>query len=126
MSIQARDEAAADYRSAAARVDALEAALAQSREASGRSDQIKAQQAAVAAARAEVRRGALAGPDQRHLCAPTAGLVADTLAHAGETVGAGETVVSLLPPENRYIRFFVPEADLDRVHRGDRVQRVLG
>ncbi len=120
VSVQSRDQAEADYRSAAAHVDALEAARAQSREATGRLDEIKAQQAAVEAARAAVAE-ARWRERQRHLAAPAAGVVADTLARSGETVAAGSPVVSLLPPGNRYLRFFVPETELSRVHVGDHV-----
>jgi HlyD family secretion protein len=34
---------------------------------------------------------------------------------------AGAPVVSLLPPENIFVRFFVPEAALSSIHRGDTV-----
>ena len=37
-------------------------------------------------------------------------LIYDTLFRLGEWVAAGQPVVSLLPPENIEIRFFVPEA----------------
>jgi HlyD family secretion protein len=120
VSIQARDQSRADYLSAEAKVEAEEAALAQSRSPTGRADEIKAQQAAVASARAAVAMAAW-HLDQRHVLAPKAGVVADTMARAGETLAAGAAVVSLLPPENIFIRFFVPEGMLPRIHRGDRV-----
>jgi HlyD family secretion protein len=59
--------------------------------------------------------------DQRHVTAPTAGVVADVLARPGETIPAGGSVVSLLPPENIFVRFFVPEPRLAEVHSGDKV-----
>ena len=34
---------------------------------------------------------------------------------------AGAPVVSLLPPENIFVRFFVPEAAIATMHRGDPV-----
>ena len=43
------------------------------------------------------------------------------LARPGETLQAGAPVVSLLPPENIFIRFFVPEPSLAHVHPGDTV-----
>ena len=43
------------------------------------------------------------------------------LARAGETLAAGAPVVSLLPPENIFVRFFVPEPSLAHVHLGDAV-----
>ena len=36
-------------------------------------------------------------------------------------MAAGEGVVSLLPPENIFVRFFVPEPLLGTLHQGDRV-----
>ena len=57
--------------------------------------------------------------DQRYVVSPAAGVVADVLARPGETLAAGAPVVSLLPPENIFVRFFVPEPELARVHVGD-------
>ncbi|MBB2191125.1 HlyD family efflux transporter periplasmic adaptor subunit [Gluconacetobacter azotocaptans] len=117
---QARDQARAEYRSAQARVDGLRAALAQTRAPTGRAEQIRAQMAAAGASRA-----ALAMADwqlaQRHATAPAAGIIADVLARPGEVVDAGVPVVSLLPPGNIFIRLFVPQAMLSRVHPGDPV-----
>ena len=56
--------------------------------------------------------------------APVGGIVADVLARPGETIPAGGAVVSLLPPENIFVRFFVPEPRLAEVHIGDRVALV--
>jgi HlyD family secretion protein len=36
-------------------------------------------------------------------------------------MGAGAPVVSLLPPANIFIRFFVSETELANIHRGDAV-----
>lgn len=118
--VQSLDQARADLLSAEARVHGLEAALAQMRDSTGRPEQIKAQMASVQAARAGL---AIASwrLSQRHVTSPVAGVVADVLAQPGETVDAGAPVVSLLPPGNIFIRFFVPETMLARIHRGDRV-----
>ncbi len=118
--VQARDQARADFRSASAKVRGMEAALAQARASNGRPEQIKAQMADVEGLRAAVAMAEwrLA---QRHVAAPESGIVADVLARPGETMDAGTPVVSLLPPANIFIRFFVPEAMLARVHRGDPV-----
>ena len=43
------------------------------------------------------------------------------IAFPGETLAAGAPVVSLLPPQNIFVRFFIPEPELARVHVGDRV-----
>jgi HlyD family secretion protein len=78
----------------------------------------------IAAARAEVKASsdALAQAqwrlDQRAQAAPTAALVADTLYEPGEYVAAGAPVVSLLPPGNVKVRFYVPESIVATVQRG--------
>jgi HlyD family secretion protein len=74
-----------------------------------REDQIRAQSAQVAAARAAQTQAAWR-LDQKRPVAGQAGLVADTLYREGEWVAAGSPVVRLLPPGNVKLRFFVPEA----------------
>jgi HlyD family secretion protein len=123
VSQQIVDQQRADLRSAIAKVQGVEAALAQMRAPMGREREIKAQQAAVEAARAAVDMTQWR-LDQRHVMAPVAGTVADVLARPGETIPAGGAVVSLLPPENIFVRFFVPEPRLAEVHIGDRVRLV--
>jgi len=54
--------------------------------------------------------------------APTAAIVQDILFRPGEFAAASQPVVSLLPPENIKVRFFVPEADLGRARIGNRVE----
>ena len=74
----------------------------------GRQDEIQAQAAEVDAARAQLQQQVwkLA---QKTASAAKAGLVFDTLYVEGEWVPAGSPVVSLLPPGNVKLRFFVPE-----------------
>ncbi len=110
----------ADLRSALAKVQGLEAALAQLRAPMGREGEIKAQQQLVESLHAAVAM-AQWRVDQRHVTAPVAGTVADVLARPGETIPAGGPVVSLLPPENIFVRFFVPESRIAEVHGGDNV-----
>ena len=50
-----------------------------------------------------------------------AGLVVDTLYRPGEWVPAGAPVVSLLPPANVKIRFYVPETTVGTLRLGDAV-----
>jgi HlyD family secretion protein len=114
------DQQRADLRSATARVQGLEAALAQMRAPMGREGEIKAHQQLIESLRAAVAM-AQWRIDQRHVTAPVTGVVADVLARPGETIPAGGPVVSLLPPENVFVRFFVPEGQLNEVHGGDRV-----
>ena len=59
--------------------------------------------------------------DQKSQAAPVAGLVDDTLYRPGEWVAAGAPVVSLLPPGNVKVRFFVPETRLATIRTGDAV-----
>ncbi len=110
----------ADLRSANAKIQASEAALAHLREPIGRKGEIAAQRAFVEGAKAalEMAQWRL---DQRHVTAPADAVVADVLARPGETMPAGGPVVSLLPPGNIYVRFFVPESRLGQIHLGDRV-----
>lgn len=79
----------------------------------------------IAAASAEVRvaSDALAQAqwrlDQKAQAAPVAALVADTLYRPGEFVAAGAPVISLLPPGNVKVRFYVPETAVANVRPGD-------
>lgn len=113
------DEARSAYRRDAARVAELEADIATA-ELGGRVDAIDAAAAEVAMARAALAQAEwdLA---QRSAAAATAAIVDDTLYAEGEHVGGGAPVVSLLPPANLYIRFFVPEGDLGRLAIGQRL-----
>jgi len=114
------DQEKADLASAAAKIAAAEAAVQQAQAPLGRPDEIVGQSSAVEAADSALAqaRWRLA---QRSVASPVAGIVADVLARPGETLEAGAPVVSLLPPENIFIRFFVAETSLAHVHIGDTV-----
>ncbi len=101
------------------RLKELEAQLATAKLAA-RVDEIRAAVAAVAAARATLARAdwSLA---QKSVTAPVAGLVQDTLYVQGEWVPAGSPVVSLLPPHNIKVRFFVPETRIGSLKTGQAV-----
>jgi len=81
----------------------------------------------IAAANAEVKAAgdALAQAEwrvqQKSQAAPAAGLVADTLYRPGEWVAAGAPVVSILPPANVKVRFYVPEPLVGTLRIGDPV-----
>lgn len=62
---------------------------------------------------------------QKSQSAPQAALVFDTLYRPGEFVPAGAPVVSLLPPENIKVRFFVPEAEFATLKAGASVRITL-
>jgi HlyD family secretion protein len=120
MSRQALDEARATEAVDAARVAELAARLKVADEPLGRDAEREAAAAAVAADTAVLAAA------QWHLAqaappAPAAGLVADTYFRPGEMVAARQPVVSLLPPENIKVRFYVPEGALDRFAAGTRV-----
>lgn len=106
---QARTAAARD----SARVRELEASIA-SAGLAGRED-------ALLAAEARVRQ-AEASLAEKSVAAPQAGRIEDIYYRVGEWVAAGSPVVSLLPPENRRLRFFVPEPVLGQLRPGQRVR----
>lgn len=114
------DEARAAYERDRARLTELAAQL-ETAKLAARQDEIRAAEAELAASKA-----ALAQADwrlaQKSVAAPRTGLVADTLFVLGEWVPAGAPVVSLLPPENIKLRFFVPETWLGRVKIGQPVE----
>lgn len=110
------DEARTAYNGARARVAQLNADLATARLAA-RADEIRAASAAAAAAQATLAQAdwKLA---QKSATAPQAGLVADTLYVKGEWVAPGAPVITLLPPQNIKVRFFVPEPQLGALRVG--------
>ena len=83
----------------------------------GRSDEVNAARAEMAAAQAAVEQ-AQWRLDQKSVKSPVSGLVQDTIYVAGEWVPAGLPVVSLLPPANIKIRFFIPEPLLAKLKIG--------
>ena len=98
----------------------LEAKLATGKLAS-RVDQILAAKAAVEAARAALDQ-ARWNLGQMTQAAGVSGLVYDVLHYAGEWVAAGSPVVTLLPPANVKVRFFVPEAVAGSLAVGQRLR----
>jgi HlyD family secretion protein len=102
------EESRANYAIKAARTRELSGQLDVAR-LPARQDQIRAQNAQVAAAGASLSQSAWR-LDQKRVAATQAGLVSDTLYREGEWVPAGSPVIRLLPPGNVKVRFFVPEA----------------
>jgi len=117
------DAARANQQRDAARVVEIQAQLTNARLAIGRDKEIAAAEADVRTARA-----VLAQSDwrlaQRAIAAPTKALVHDTFYSEGEWVPAGSPVVSLLPPGNIKLRFFVPEPVVGRLSYGQPVRVV--
>jgi HlyD family secretion protein len=87
----------------------------------GRADAINAAASNVAALQAAVDRAGW-NIAQKSQSAPRAALVYDTLYREGEFVAASAPVVSLLPPENIKVRFFVPEAEFAALKAGGRIR----
>jgi HlyD family secretion protein len=59
--------------------------------------------------------------ERRRMHSPAAGTIQEVYFREGELVQPGRPIVSLLPPENTRVRFFVPQAVLPTVHIGDRI-----
>ncbi|MEI9990350.1 MAG: efflux RND transporter periplasmic adaptor subunit [Rhizomicrobium sp.] len=97
---QAYDVAKATYDSAGAQVAQIEAQIAQAR-------------ASLAGAAYQL--------SERDVIARTTGRVEDVYFRAGEYAPAMTPVVSVLPPQNVFVRFFVPEGQLAHVKLGQRV-----
>lgn len=98
---QAYDQAKSAYDAALAQVDQLEAGENQARASlSNASYQLS----------------------QRDIVALTEGRVQDVYYRTGEYVAAMTPVVSILPPNNVYVRFFVPEDQFAQIHLGQRVK----
>ena len=121
LSAAALDEARSNYNRDIARVAETEAQIRLARMAIGRDKEIAAAQADVEAARA-----VLAQSDwrlrQRAIDATARALVQDTYYSEGEWVAAGSPVVSLLPPGNLKLRFFVPETAVGALKMGQAVR----
>jgi len=113
------DEAKTAYERDKAKVQEL-AAQAETATLSGRPDEIRA-----AAAEVEAARAALAQAEwklaQKAVKAPLDGLITETLFSQGEWVPAGSPVISLLPPQNIKVRFFVPETAVGALRAGQAV-----
>jgi len=59
---------------------------------------------------------------RRRMNAPIAGTIQQIYFREGETVPAQRPVISILPPGNMKVRFFVPEPDLPKIKVGDDVR----
>jgi HlyD family secretion protein len=110
------DAAQATRDRAAAQVASMERQIAVAR--------MPARQAELEAARRNVdaEEAALARIEWRlaqlHVKAPASGMVDEVLRRPGEMAGPDAPVISLLPPQNRIVRFFVPERVRSSVQPG--------
>lgn len=96
------------------------AQLAYARQSVGRPAELASARADAGAARAVVAQADWK-LDQKSQKAPAGGFVQETFYVAGEWVPAGKPVVSLLPPENVKVRFFVPETVVGQLKLGGTV-----
>jgi len=121
LSAAALDEARSNFKRDIARAAETDAQIRLARMAIGRDKEIAAAQADV-----ETARAVLAQSDwrlaQRASSAPAKSLVQDTYYSEGEWVAAGSPVVSLLPPANIKLRFFVPENAVGALKIGQAVR----
>jgi HlyD family secretion protein len=115
------DEARANLARDQARVEQAQAQIRVAQQSVGRAGELAAAQAEVDAAKAVVAQAEwkLTQKAQR---APQSGLVHDTFFVQGEWVPAGKPVVSLLPPANIRLRFFVPETLVGQIRPGQGVK----
>ncbi len=108
----ARDQAQAELAAVARRMD-VERMPARSQEILAARSNVEAAEAALAKARWRL--------NELTIAAPADGYVDDVLRRPGEMVGPESAVLSLLPPGNRKIRFFVPEPMRSRIAPGMRI-----
>jgi len=115
------DEARAAYARDAAQADAARQQLATYRAALGRQPELRAAEADIQAAQAQValKRWQV---EKKTVTAPAAGEIADTYYRPGEWVPAGAAVASLLPDARRRLRFFVPETAVAPIVPGRAVE----
>lgn len=59
--------------------------------------------------------------DRRKRVSPVAGTVQEVYYRGGEMVEPGRPILSIMPPGNVKVRFFVPQATLPTIHIGERV-----
>lgn len=113
------DTIKADYVQKKAQVDEFSNQL-RARELPARKEQIQSQQLRVESARLQLEK-ARWNSQQNRIIAPQDGVVFDIIYSAGERPIAGNPIISLLPPRNIKVRFFVPEKQLGSVSLAQKV-----
>jgi HlyD family secretion protein len=120
VSIQDRDDAEARYREAAARLASAREQLTLL-ETGFRSEEIAQAKADLARAEALVATAALRLSDTE-LKAPAAGVVLTRAQEPGAVLQAGATVLTVSLTKPVWVRAYVQETDLGRIHPGQKVQ----
>jgi HlyD family secretion protein len=113
------DQAKAAYNRDAASLGEIEKQIAVARMRS-RTEDIEAARTVVTQAEAHLSAAEIRG-QQRIVRSPATGLVQEVFYRPGEVVPAGRPVVSVLPPNNLKLRFFVPQSQLPLLHQGQMV-----
>ena len=119
ISQESLDRARTEYSQMQRQVQAITADLKTAR-LGARLDEIKAAQAEADAVREKLVQ-ARWNLDQKTQAARKDGLIFDTFYNSGEWVPPGQPVISLLPPENIKVRFFVPEKTVGRLSPGEKI-----
>lgn len=114
------DEIRAGHAANTALVAEAKAQLLTAQQSLGREKEIEAARTEVEAAQAALAQSSWR-LEQRAVNSPATALVHDTFYSEGEWVQAGNPVVSLLPPGNIKLRFFVPETVLGSLKVGQQV-----
>lgn len=86
----------------------------------GRKDERASAQAQVLASQAALEQSTIR-LEQKSQLSPVSGRVQDIYFRSGEWAAPGQPVVSILPPENIKVRFFVPETSLGALRTGQAV-----
>lgn len=120
VSVETLDEVRTQLARDEANIAQMKAQLATARLPAGRSEERAAAQAQVGAAQAALSQSAIR-LEQKSQLSPVTGLVQDTYYRNGEWAGPGQPIVSILPPENIKVRFFVPEVRLNSLQAGQTV-----
>jgi HlyD family secretion protein len=129
---QALDQARATFQAQLAHVESLRkqvdsqraaVALAQSNQAQTavRRSQLESMQRQLDAAGAQ-RSKAQVRLDYTEIHAPIAGVVAVLAARQGEVVNVGQPIVSIINPDDLWVRADVPETYIGRIRLGDQMQ----
>lgn len=109
----AYDKSFADYQSAKAKVAELNASL-EAAKLSAREDELKSALNEIEIAKQELRKVKQQAGNNTAISKVT-GIVHDVYFRLGETVSAGNPIVSILPPDNVKIRFYVSEKVLPKI-----------
>lgn len=131
VSAQVNDQARTTHQAAQARVEALrkqvqaqraavDLARATAEQIAVRQSQLRAGRHQLAAAQAQ-RERAQVRLGYTEIRAPIAGLVAERVARPGEVVNAGQPILTLINPDDLWVRADVEESYIDRIRLGDRM-----